>query len=165
MKATQRQPKGLHGTTVADNEQSSAIRREDPSQGKVPSWLQPCSEVAYFREITIPPSNGNREHFEAYQGFFVGRTARTGNLGISAASMIFLSRSICYGPNRESIWQSHYSENHSAPSAFRSGALESIIKPVNGRLSSIMRKIAQAAEKANSERHVKSVVFSGEKRL
>jgi len=90
MKATQRQPKGLHGTTVADNEQSSAIRREDPSQGKVPSWLQPCSEVAYFREITIPPSNGNREHFEAYQGFFVGRTARTGNLGRQHPSAVLV---------------------------------------------------------------------------
>lgn len=55
--------------------------------------------------------------------------------------------------------------NQFAPRAFRSGALESIIRPVNGRLSSSMRKIAQAAEKANRDRQVKSVEFRGEKRL
>ena len=57
------------------------------------------------------------------------------------------------------------SQTYSVPRAFRSGRLESIIRPVNGRLSSSMRKIAHAAEKANSDRQVKSVVFSGEKRL
>jgi len=103
--------------------------------------------------------------FRSLSGIFRGPNGENREFGNFCSIYDFLSRSICYGPNRESIWQSHYSENHSAPSAFRSGALESIIKPVNGRLSSIMRKIAQAAEKANSERHVKSVVFGGEKRL
>ena len=57
------------------------------------------------------------------------------------------------------------SESHSVPRAFRSGALDTIISPVNGRPSSKIRKIAHAAEKANNERQAKSVTFSGENRL
>lgn len=56
-------------------------------------------------------------------------------------------------------------EPHSAPRAFRKGALDIIISPVNGRPSSKIRKIAQAAEKANRERQVNSVMFRGENRL
>jgi hypothetical protein len=52
-----------------------------------------------------------------------------------------------------------------APRALRSGALESIIKPLNGRLNSRTRKIAHAADKANKDRQVKRVVFRGENRL
>jgi hypothetical protein len=52
-----------------------------------------------------------------------------------------------------------------APRAFRSGTLDSVINPVNGRLSSKTRKIAEAAENANTARQVKSVPFSGENRL
>jgi hypothetical protein len=55
--------------------------------------------------------------------------------------------------------------NQIAPSALRRGALDSIIRPVNGRPSSNIRKIAEAAEKANTERQVKSVGFNGENRL
>jgi hypothetical protein len=54
---------------------------------------------------------------------------------------------------------------HSVPRAFLRGALDSIMSPVKGRPSSKIRKIAEAAEKANSERQVKSVMFRGEKRL
>jgi hypothetical protein len=52
-----------------------------------------------------------------------------------------------------------------APRAFRRGTLDSIINPVNGRLSSKTKKIAEAAENANTARQVKSVPFSGENRL
>ena len=45
------------------------------------------------------------------------------------------------------------------------GALDTIISPVNGRPSSKIRKIAQAAEKAKRERQVNSVPFRGENRL
>jgi hypothetical protein len=54
---------------------------------------------------------------------------------------------------------------YSVARAFLRGALDSIMSPVNGRPSSRIRKIAEAAEKANSERQVKSVMFRGEKRL
>ena len=54
---------------------------------------------------------------------------------------------------------------HSVARAFLRGALDSIMSPVKGRPSSKIRKIAEAAEKANSERQVKSVMFRGEKRL
>ena len=54
---------------------------------------------------------------------------------------------------------------HSVPRAFLRGALDSIMSPVKGRPSSKIRKIAEAAEKANNERQVKSVMFRGEKRL
>ena len=54
---------------------------------------------------------------------------------------------------------------HSVARAFLRGALDSIMSPVKGRPSSRIRKIAEAAEKANSERQVKSVMFRGEKRL
>ena len=57
------------------------------------------------------------------------------------------------------------SRRHSVQRAFRSGALETIISPVNGRPSSRIRKIAHAAEKANTDRQVKSVEFSGANRL
>ena len=52
-----------------------------------------------------------------------------------------------------------------APRAFRRGTLESIISPVNGRLSSSTRKIAEAAENANTDRQAKSVALRGENRL
>jgi hypothetical protein len=54
---------------------------------------------------------------------------------------------------------------HNVARAFLRGALDSIMSPVKGRPSSKIRKIAEAAEKANSERQVKSVMFRGEKRL
>ena len=53
---------------------------------------------------------------------------------------------------------------HIVPSAFRSGTLD-IISPVNGRLSSMIRKIADAADKAKRNRQVKTVPFRGENRL
>ena len=43
-------------------------------------------------------------------------------------------------------------DRHNAPRACRSGVLDNIISPVNGRPSSKIRKIAEAAEKASSER-------------
>ena len=55
--------------------------------------------------------------------------------------------------------------HHNVPRAFRNGALDTIISPVNGRPNSKMRKIAHAAEKANRERQVKSVTLRGENRL
>src|SRR4051794_3929753 len=54
---------------------------------------------------------------------------------------------------------------HSVARAFLRGALDNIMRPVKGRPSSKIRNIAEAAEKANSERQVKSVMFRGEKRL
>jgi hypothetical protein len=54
---------------------------------------------------------------------------------------------------------------HTGPRAFRKGALEIIIKPVNGWLNSKIRKIAHAADSANSERQVNTVTFKGENRL
>ena len=54
---------------------------------------------------------------------------------------------------------------HRGPRAFRKGALEIISKPVNGWLNSKIRKIAQAADSANSERQVNTVTFKGENRL
>jgi hypothetical protein len=54
---------------------------------------------------------------------------------------------------------------YSGPRAFRSGALDIASNPVNGRLNSSIRKIAQAADKENTERHVKTVAFRGENRL
>jgi hypothetical protein len=41
---------------------------------------------------------------------------------------------------------------HIAPRAFRIGALDMPIRPVKGRLSSKIRKIAHAADKANRKR-------------
>jgi len=46
--------------------------------------------------------------------------------------------------------------DYSGPRAFRSGALDIDNSPVNGRLNSSIRKIAHAADKANTERHVKT---------
>ena len=54
---------------------------------------------------------------------------------------------------------------HSGTSAFRSGALDIIISPVNGRLSCSIRKIAHPADKANRKRKVMTVTFRGENRL
>ena len=54
---------------------------------------------------------------------------------------------------------------YSDPRAFRSGALAIAINPVNGWLNSKIRKIAHAAERANSERQVNTVTFKGENRL
>jgi hypothetical protein len=45
------------------------------------------------------------------------------------------------------------------PRAFRSGALGIAINPMNGWLNSKIRKIAHAADKANSERQVNTVTF------
>ena len=55
--------------------------------------------------------------------------------------------------------------HHSVPRAFRSGALDNRSRPVNGRLSSKIRKIAPAADNANSEREVRAVTFRGENKL
>src|SRR5215469_6290607 len=55
--------------------------------------------------------------------------------------------------------------SHIVPSAFRSGALDNRSSPVNGRLSSKIRKIPHADEKANSDRQVKTVSLRGENRL
>ena len=46
---------------------------------------------------------------------------------------------------------------YSDPRAFRSGALAIAINPVNGWLNSKIRKIAHAADRANSERQVNTV--------
>jgi len=54
---------------------------------------------------------------------------------------------------------------YSDPRAFRSDALAIAINPVNGWLNSKIRKIAHAAERANSERQVNTVTFKGENRL
>src|SRR5690349_11411639 len=51
------------------------------------------------------------------------------------------------------------------PRAFRSGALEIIKRPVNGWPNSKIRKIAHAADRANSERLVNTVTFKDENRL
>ena len=56
-------------------------------------------------------------------------------------------------------------EAHSAPRAFRSGTLDMLIRPVNGRLSSNIKKIPHVADKANRTRQVKTVTFGGENRL
>src|SRR5512132_3707879 len=55
--------------------------------------------------------------------------------------------------------------SHIVPRAFRSGTLDSRSSPVNGRLSSKIRKIAPADDKANSERQAKTVSLRGVNRL
>ena len=47
----------------------------------------------------------------------------------------------------------------------RSGALGIISKPVNGSLSSKIKKIAHDADSANSDRNVNTVTFSAANRL
>src|SRR5262249_23269414 len=54
---------------------------------------------------------------------------------------------------------------HNDPRAFRSGALDIVSNPVNGWLNSNIRKIAHAADSANSDRLVNTVTFKGENRL
>ena len=54
---------------------------------------------------------------------------------------------------------------HMFSRAFRSGALDMLMTPVKGRLSSKIRKIAHAADKANRQRHVTTVTLRGENRL
>jgi hypothetical protein len=51
------------------------------------------------------------------------------------------------------------------PRACRSGALEIIIRPVNGQLSSKIRKIAHDADRAKRDRNARTVTFSVENRL
>lgn len=66
---------------------------------------------------------------------------------------------------RALLFRSEYLAHHNVPRAFRNGALDTIISPVNGRPNSKIRKIAHDAEKANRERQVKSVTLRGENRL
>ena len=54
---------------------------------------------------------------------------------------------------------------HRGPRAFRSGALEIIIRPENGLLSSKIRKIAHDADPAKRDRQMKTVTFKSENRL
>jgi hypothetical protein len=54
---------------------------------------------------------------------------------------------------------------HRGPRACRIGALEIIIRPENGLLSSKIRKIAHDADSAKRDRQVKTVTFKAENRL
>ena len=53
---------------------------------------------------------------------------------------------------------------HKGPRACRSGALEIIIRPENGWLSSKIRKIAHDADSAKRDSQVKTVTFKSENR-
>src|SRR5262249_9490223 len=54
---------------------------------------------------------------------------------------------------------------HRGPRACRRGALEIVIKPENGWLSSKIRKIAHDADSAKRDRQGKTVAFKTENRL
>ena len=64
------------------------------------------------------------------------------------------------------IQSGHFSSKlYRGPRACRNGALEIIITPENGWLSSKIRKIAHDADRAKRDRHVKTVTFKAENRL
>jgi hypothetical protein len=105
----------------------------------------------------------------------IRRREAAGGHNFSICLAVVLSRCLLLGVKQTPPVQSSMSTNdpkrtyeakfHKGPRACRSGALEIIIRPENGWLSSKIRKIAHDADSAKRDRQVKTVAFKAENRL